>query len=138
MGYERGVMKLDKVQYWLDLADDDIPAVKSLLNGGSYLHAGFFCHLIAEKALKAVIEHKMNETPPKIHDLRKLAAKSGIFDKLSEDQIELLKALEPLQIEARYPEYKTKISKTLTKEIIEKIYKETEDFLCWIKKELEK
>ena len=43
---------LEKVEYWFDLADEDVPVAKLLLDGKKYLHAGFFCHLIAEKALK--------------------------------------------------------------------------------------
>jgi HEPN domain-containing protein len=84
------IAMLDKVQYWLDLADDDVKAANLLLKGGSYLQAGFFCHLIAEKALKAVIAHNTDETPPKIHKLKELAVKGIIFDDLSEEQIALL------------------------------------------------
>jgi hypothetical protein len=42
------------------------------------------------------------------------------------------------KIEARYPEYKARIAKTLTDEITARIYKETGEFLCWIKEKLEK
>jgi HEPN domain-containing protein len=44
----------EKMQYWLELADYDINAAKSMLNGKHYLYVGFLCHLSAEKALKAV------------------------------------------------------------------------------------
>jgi len=44
----------------------------------------------------------------------------------------------PLQIEARYPEYKDRIAQTLSKEICKKLVSETEDLLCWVKKQLEK
>ena len=129
---------LDKVEYWLDLADDDIPVAKILLNEKKCLHAGFFCHLIAEKALKAMVASVTSEIPPKIHDLAKLAELGGIFDDLTEQQHNLLKDLSPLQIEARYPEYKERIAKKLTPETTAKLFRETEDFLCWIKKKLEK
>ena len=129
---------LDKVEYWLDLADDDVSAAKVLLDGKKYLHAGFFCHLIAEKALKAMIASTTSEIPSKTHDLAKLAVRGGIFDDLSEQQQSLLKDLNPLQIEARYPEYKERIAQTLSYEITTRLFNETEDFLCWIKKKLEK
>ena len=60
---------LNKVEYWLDLAADDVLSAKTLLDGKRYLHAGFFCHLIAEKALKAVIANATSEIPPYIHNL---------------------------------------------------------------------
>ena len=129
---------LDKVEYWLELADDDISAIKTLLNGQNYLHAGFFCHLVVEKALKAAIAYTTSEVPPKIHQLLDLAELAKVFDDLSEEQKKLLSELNPLNIDSRYPEYKERIVKTLSAERITRIFKETEAFLCWIKKKLEK
>ncbi|MDR2183638.1 MAG: HEPN domain-containing protein [Clostridiales bacterium] len=129
---------LDKAAYWLDLADEDVLTARALLYGKRYLHAGLFCHLIAEKALKAMIASVTSEIPPKIHDLAKLAYQGGIFDDLSQQQRNLLKELNPLHIEARYPEHKDRIVRALTPEIISRLFKETEDFLCWIKQRLEK
>ena len=128
----------NKVEYWLDICDEDILAVKCLLKGKRLLHAGFFCHLIAEKALKAIIAHNTGETPPKIHDLKKLAKFGNIADDLSEEQRLLLGRLMPLHIEARYVSHKKRVADTLTVEYCEKIFKETEEFLSWIKKKLGK
>ena len=99
---------------------------------------GFICHLVVEKALKAAIANVTSELPPKTHDLTRLAEHAGIFDDLSENQLELLETLNPLNIEARYPEYKERISKMLTEQKSTDILKETEEFLCWIKQKLEK
>jgi HEPN domain-containing protein len=129
---------LDKVKYWIELADEDVSAAKVLLDGNKYLYAGFFCHLIAEKALKAMIASITSEIPPKTHHLINLANRAGIFDDLSEQQRELLSELNPLNIEARYPEYKERIARTLTAEKTVRLFQETEDFLCWIKQKLEK
>ena len=41
--------------YWLNLCDEDLLTAKWLLDGQRLLHMAFFCHQIAEKALKAVI-----------------------------------------------------------------------------------
>ena len=129
---------IDKVEYWLDLADDDLSAAKILVDGKKPLHAGFFCHLIAEKALKAMIASVTSEIPPKTHHLISLSERAGIFDDLSEDQRNLLNELNPLNIEARYPEYKERVAQTLTAETTARLLRETEDFLSWIKQKLEK
>ena len=92
--------------------------------------------MIAEKSLKAVISERKNEIPPKSHDLLKLAKYGDIFDDLSEKQFQLFDSLTPLQIEARYPEYKDKIARTLTKDYCKQLLNETERFLDWIKKQL--
>ena len=129
---------LDKVEYWLELCEDDLKAAKSLLKSKDFLWMGFICHLIAEKALKAAVADVTSEIPPKTHDLTRLAERGGIIDDLSENQLELLETLNPLNIEARYPEYKERISKMLTQQKSTDILKETEAFLCWIKEKLEK
>jgi HEPN domain-containing protein len=115
-----------------------LPVAKILLNEKKYLHAGFFCHLVAEKALKAMIANITSEIPPKIHHLINLSELAGVFDDLSEQQRKLLGELNPLNIEARYPEYKERVAKTLSAERTARLFKETEEFLCWIKKKLEK
>jgi HEPN domain-containing protein len=135
---EGGISLSVKTVYWLDLCDDDLITAKALLKSERLLHMGFFCNMIAEKALKAVIAERTDEIPPKIHDLIKLAARANIAEELSAGQKQLLEELLPLQIEARYPEYKEKARATLTIEYCEKLLTETEAFLCWIKEQLGK
>ena len=127
---------LDKVEYWLELCEDDVKAASAMLKSKNYLWTGFICHLIAEKALKAAIANITNEIPPKTHDLPRLAGKTNLRDDISEEHMLLLKKLMPLQIEARYPEYKEKISALLTEVYCAKLVNDTEDFLCWIKAKL--
>lgn len=118
----------DRISYWLELCDDDLITAKALFDAGRFLHMGFFCHLIAEKGLKAIIVEKTNEIPPRIHDLYKLATQGAVFDSLSEGQFALLDKLTPLQIEARYPEYKGKVEEALSIEYCKLLLAETEDF----------
>ena len=127
-----------KTEYWLELCDDDLLTAKALFQSKRYLHMGFFCHLIAEKALKAAVAYKTDGIPPRIHDLDRLAVLGGMSEGLSEEQLVLLDKLAPLQIDARYPEYKEKIMSTLTPTVCEQLLTQTEDFLCWIKQQLEK
>ncbi|MDR1088377.1 MAG: HEPN domain-containing protein [Coriobacteriales bacterium] len=128
----------DKTAYWLDLCDDDVLTAKALLKSERLLPMGFFCHMITEKALKAVIAERTDEVPPRIHDLAKLANRAGIWESVSDEQKELFKKLTPLQIEARYPEYKERVAATLTKGFCKQLFSETEVFLCWIKAQLER
>jgi len=128
----------DNAAYWIELCDDDIPVAKTLLQSKDFLWMGFICHLIAEKALKAVIANITDDVPPKDHRLIKLATLAQIDDELSEEQVALLAKLQPLQIEARYPSYKERIAATLTPDYCKVLLEETEDFLCWIKSRLNK
>jgi len=128
----------DKIKYWLDLSDEDINVAQVLLEGEKYLYSGFMCHLAVEKALKAVIARDCtdDEIPPKWHNLTKLAIRANIFEKMSGEQQDFLEDLNPLQIEARYPEYKNKIAEKLSKENCVKLIENTEEILNWIKKQL--
>ena len=128
---------VDKVNYWLELCNDDLRAAKNLHASKDYLWMGFICHLIAEKALKATVA-SITEDVPKIHHLLKLANMANLNNDLSEHQKNLLGKLMPLQIEARYPEYKAKIATILTSDYCANLLRETEEFLCWIKARLEK
>jgi HEPN domain-containing protein len=128
----------DKAKYWLELCEDDFATAKVLLTNGRLLHMGFFCNMIAEKALKAVITEKTDEIPPKIHDLPKLAARGGIYDKLSDEQLHLISILEPLNIDVLYFGYRERIAIAMTGEKSQRLLSETEAFLCWIKQQLEK
>ena len=76
--------------------------------------------------------------PPKTHDLPKLADKTNIYADMPENYKSLLNKLTPLQIEARYPEYKEKIAALLTESYCDKLLEETEELLCWIKEKLGK
>jgi HEPN domain-containing protein len=128
----------ENVKYWLDIADYDIETAKVMLNGGRYLYVGFMCHQVIEKALKAIIARDCaeGELPPKIHHLLKLADRAGLFEKMSPEQQSFIKELNPMNIEARYPEYKEQIAAGLTNDMCVKIFAGTEELLCWIKEQL--
>jgi len=127
----------DKTKYWLELCDEDLTTAKFLHGSSRWLHMGFFCHLVAEKALKAVASETSDKVPPRTHDLHRLASLSGVFDELNDEYLDLLDKLNPLQIETRYPEYKSKIATSMNKKYCTELLKETEEFLCWIRQKLE-
>ena len=120
------------------IADYDIETAKAMLSTGRYLYVGFMCHQTIEKALKAVIARDCtgDEIPPKIHNLRRLGEKAGLFARLTEEQKETIGKLNPLSIEARYPEYKNRLAANLTSVICQELINETEGLLCWIKEQL--
>ncbi|GHU65343.1 hypothetical protein FACS1894184_00950 [Clostridia bacterium] len=128
-------MKADTPEYWLQIAQEDINTARYLLDGGRYLYAGFLMHLIAEKALKALLA-KPENMPPRTHNLLRLAELAGINDTLDESQWDLLNRLLPLQIEVRYPSDQQEIAKTLSKNNSEELFARTEAFYEWIKQRL--
>ena len=56
------------------------------------------------------------EVTLKIHSLSRLAERTRLDKQLSEEQLDFIDKLEPLNIEARSPSYKERLMKSLTKE----------------------
>ena len=125
----------EKVEYWIELATEDIEVAQELLNIGKVLYAGFMCHLAVEKALKAKIE-SIGKTPLKIHNLIRLAEMGGLLIIMTDEKKELFKTLNPLQIEARYPEHKKKIADALTSEECAGMILQAKDMITWISTQL--
>lgn len=126
----------DKVTYWIEMSDYDFDTAKAMLETKRYLYVGFMCHQVIEKILKAYWSQVLEEPPLKIHHLSRLAAKSGLIELLSEEQMDFIDKLEPLNIEARYPSYKEQLVKALTPEYCRELLTKTNELRLWIKTKL--
>lgn len=124
-----------KVKYWIDTAEYDLDTAKAMLDTGRYLYVGFLCHQTIEKCLKAIIA-KSGQFPPKIHNLLNLVEKTDIKENISEEQKDFLSELNPLNIEARYPDYKNKINEILTETYCNELLNKTKGMVKWIKEQL--
>jgi len=123
----------EHIKYWEKLSDEDLKVAETLLKNQHYLYAGFMCHLVMEKILKASYVKLKNETPPYTHDLPRLAKLAEFYDLFSNDQRLFLNTLNPLNIEARYPDYKERIAKQLTKERCNQVFEQTKQLQQWTK-----
>ena len=126
----------DKVKYWIDLSDEDLNAGRTLLQGGHFLYVAFMCHQAIEKILKGGYVKLKMDTPPYTYKLSYLAQQSGIFELLSEEQKNYIREIDPLNIEARYPEYKTEISKSLTHSKCVDLLEQSKNLQQWIKEKI--
>lgn len=98
------------------MSDYDFDTAKAMLETKRYLYVAFMCHQTIEKILKAYWSKVLEEPPLKIHSLSRLAEKSGLDKEMSEEQMDFIDELEPLNIEARYPSYKERLLRSLTSE----------------------
>ena len=122
----------EKTHYWLELAEYDLETAEVMLRTGRYLYVGFMCHQVVEKALKAVIANAGTE-PPYIHNLAKLAERAGLYNGLTNEQKDILSALDPLNIQARYPEDKDREFATLIPDRCRMILNQTKELYDWIR-----
>lgn len=129
-------MGKDRVTYWQEIADYDIETAETLYNGGRWLYVAFMCHQAIEKTLKAYWCATQSTEPPYTHNLTRLSEGSGLDTEMSESQIDLIETLIPMNIQARYPEYKDQLAKMLTKETCRSLIDETKELQLWIKNRL--
>lgn len=122
--------------YWLELADYDLDTAIAMHETKRFLYVGFMCHQVIEKMLKAYWSKCIEEPPLKIHTLSRLAEKTGLYKEMSEEQLDFIDILEPLNIEARYPSYKQRLMKSLNSENCKNIINKTEELKAWINNKL--
>jgi HEPN domain-containing protein len=123
--------KQEKVEYWLDISDYDLETAKSMLSSARYLYVVFMCQQAIEKIIKALYIHKLDNDPPKSHNL------AFIFQKLDiQASVEIssfFNLLSAHYIQNRYPDYKSRLSTTLGKDKAERCLKQTEEAYKWLK-----
>lgn len=125
----------NKSAYWFDGAEYDLQTARAMLETRRMLYVGFMCHQAIEKALKGCfVARKPDEELPYIHKLMRLANLCGLSSEMSEEQLDLLDTLSPLNIEARYPLQKERLLASLTVPRCEQMIKETEALYQWIRK----
>lgn len=130
--------EFDKVDYWIETAEYDLETSKVMQKGKRYLYVGFMCSLAVEKILKAFYVFAKNQMPPYTHNLRRIATEANLYKDLTENQKDFIDDIIPFSIEGRYPEYKQMLYEALNDEKCKKIIQETEEFIEWTKKKLEK
>jgi HEPN domain-containing protein len=128
--------KEEKVKHWVKISDRDLKVAETLLKNNHRLYAGFMCHQAIEKILKACYENLKNETPPYIHDLPRLAKLADFYNLFSDEQKLFLNTINPLNIEARYPDYKERIAKMLTVKRCKQLFEQTIHLQQWIKEKI--
>ncbi len=126
----------EKVQYWVDIAEYDLDTAKSMLKSKRYIYVGFMCHQAIEKILKAYWQFTNNHIPPKTHNLSYLAKETGLNELFTEEQIDFIDEIEPLNIETRYPVYRDELMKKLNREYSKNILKKSSELFKWIKSKL--
>ena len=123
----------EKVKYWVDLSDEDLSVAETMFQNHHHMYTGFMCHQVIEKIFKACYQKLKNQTPPYTHDLPRLAVLADFYDLFSDEQRMFLNTMNPLNIEARYPDYKKQIAKSLTSERCKVVFEQTKQLQQWIK-----
>lgn len=121
------------IEYWLITAEHNYGTAKFLFKGKRYPECLFFCHLMIEKTLKALVIYQTRTHAPHIHKLVDLA-KFAKLD-LSSNQINDLTTITEFNIAARYNGIKFSFYKKCTKTYTEKYFLISKKLYLWLKKQ---
>ncbi len=127
---------IDKVTYWIELADYDYIVAQDLQKAKHWLYVAFMCHQVLEKTLKAYWTATQPNDPPYIHNLTRLAEGCGLNQLMNEELNLFIEMMTPMNIEARYPDYKSLLASSLNKNVCAEILTKTQQLQQWIKSKL--
>ena len=120
-----------QIDYWINSAEDDIVTANLLIQEKRTLHGLFFCHLVIEKAIKALFVKVTEEVAPRSHNLVYLSEKAELdFD--DETQI-FIGILMKYQLQGRYPDYNPIVPDQIR---VDEYLKKTKELLQWLKMKL--
>ena len=116
---------------WLRQADYDRETAEFMFSGERYLYTVFMCHLSIEKALKGLYNHKLNETPPRSHNLVYLSEKIKL--ELPGDLYDFVFTINRVSVPTRYPDDLKRILEDYDRERTEEVLRKSIVVLKWIK-----
>jgi HEPN domain-containing protein len=116
-----------QIEYWRKGANDDLDTARILIERGRMVHGLFFCHLVIEKVLKALVVKQTSELAPRSHNLIHLAELANLS--LLEDDEIFLGILMKYQLQGRYPDYNPAIPEQVT---VLNYLDKTEKLLLWL------
>ena len=120
-----------QIEYWLNIAEDDLGTADLLISNNKILFGLFCCHLCIEKCIKAHVVRCTENVPPKSHSLSYLLEKTDL--QLNESQLTLCDSLMYYQLEGRYPEHYPKIP---SQEKANELLEQSKILFQWLKTKL--
>lgn len=120
----------ETVKQWVQHAEQDLETARALVASKRNLHALFFCQQSIEKALKAIIQLRTNEMPPRIHNLPRLAELAGVS--VDSQGLLLLAEFSVFYIESRYSQEIEKLAASTTNAAAKKSLQQTEEMVAWL------
>jgi HEPN domain-containing protein len=126
----------EKMQYWIEISDNDLKAADVLLGGKQYLYACFMCQQSIEKIFKGYFVKLNSEEHPHIHNLIVLSERTNIYNMFSEEQKSFIAVLNSFNIEARSPDYKKQLLKSLSNDMTQNILTKTKELQKWTKEKI--
>lgn len=135
----------EKYEYWLDIAEYDLSTARANYKSNRYLYVVFMCQQSIEKLIKGLYVLYTNGEADRTHNIARLINKLfedndfrviQEYDVLSSEKdkyLDLFAELLYYYISERYPNYKEKLSSSITKSKAKEVLEKTEEAFVWLK-----
>lgn len=117
---------------WLTQAEYDFQTAEYMFEGGRYVYAVFMAHLALEKALKGVYQKRLQDFPPKTHNLIYFLGRLEL--KPPQAIGEFLVKLDQASIATRYPDELKRVQRIYVEPVVKEILLQTKEALEWVNK----
>jgi HEPN domain-containing protein len=117
---------------WFRQSDYDIVTADAMFASGRFFYAIFMCHLSLEKCIKGLYNKKLDELPPKTHNLIYLLEKISL--QLPENIYQFIYSINAESVVTRYPDDIRRALKDYTKDKTKEIIENSKQALQWLKK----
>jgi HEPN domain-containing protein len=124
----------EKYAYWLDSAEYDLKTADAMLKSKRWVYVVFMCQQAIEKLLKGLYILYINDEVPRMHTLSRIIDKYSdlLPETVSKDQYDLFDRLTAFYISGRYPEYKDKISQSVSSDEAKELFEKSKEVFLWL------
>lgn len=118
------------INYWMENAKNDLKAAEVLFEGKQYPQCLFWCHLVLEKTLKALVVFHTKTQAPYTHNLVQLSENTGIA--FSDEQRAWLRDIADFNLMGRYADETMAFALKCTSEFSQKYFSITKTLYQWL------
>ncbi len=115
---------------WVERARYDLDTARAMLDAERFLYVIFCCQQAVEKALKALILKRSGKTPPRLHNLPRLAEVAEL--EISTDRAEFLLWLTIAYVRSRYPTLPAGAHESPDRVVAARVLSRTEETCEWL------
>jgi len=124
------------VAYWVELAEEDLAIARDLHRSAHYLAAAYHCQQALEKMLKALVQQRQDDPPPRTHNLQELAELVGAWQSMSRTQRGKLRRVDECGVEARYPTVEDAPLTVVNQALSQQVLDDAEGLMTWLRERL--
>jgi len=125
---------IEKFEYWFDIAQYDLETAQAMFETGRWLYVVFMCQQSIEKLCKGLYLLYIDDNIPRIHDINSLITKfeDKLPESIGDDKRLLFSRLSAFYLNNRYPEYRERLSASLSKEEAKNILDKSKEVFTWL------